>query len=659
MKSFSSILIANRGEIACRVIRTAKKMGIRCIAVYSDADKNALHVKLADAAVHIGAAPTRESYLNIARIIAAAKATGAEAIHPGYGFLSENAEFAEACAQADIIFVGPPASAIVAMGSKSNAKALMQKADVPLIPGYHGDDQTASTLIKEAINVGFPLLLKAAAGGGGKGMRVVHETAELEDAIASAQREAASSFGDEKLLIEKYLTQPRHVEVQVFADKLGNCVYLAERDCSLQRRHQKVIEEAPAPGLSDSLRKSMGETAVLAAQAINYVGAGTIEFLLDSDGKYYFMEMNTRLQVEHPVTEYITGEDLVEWQIRVARGEKLPKSQAQIQITGHAFEARIYAEDPKNQFLPATGKLSLLRPPQTNAFIRVDTGVLEGDEISVFYDPMIAKLICYGETRAQALATLAEALENYAIAGVKTNTKFLHHLAIHPEFRAANLDTGFIPRHLAELTSDEAEFNEKELSMLALYRLHQLQAKNTDQSPWHSLGLWSADGKSETSIRFSIQNHIYKVILTRTSEGYQSKINGELTPIHGKLNSSGYTFTARHETQNHIIFSQETTVYWVRQANTIPVQFEIHEWEVDTHAHGQTGSQAPMNGRITTLIAPLHSTLKKGEPILTMEAMKMEYTLRAPQEGSVSEFFCAEGDLVSEGKSLFDFAAAS
>ncbi|HET8708025.1 MAG TPA: acetyl/propionyl/methylcrotonyl-CoA carboxylase subunit alpha [Pseudomonadales bacterium] len=657
MKHFSTLLIANRGEIACRIIRTAQRMGIRCVAVYSDADKNALHVKLADAAVHIGPAPTRESYLNISQILEAAKLSGAEAIHPGYGFLSENAEFAEACAQAGLIFIGPPASAIIAMGSKSNAKTLMEKADVPLVPGYHGEDQSHATLMQAANNIGYPLLLKAAAGGGGKGMRVVHAQAELEQAIASAQREAQSSFGDAKLLIEKYLTQPRHVEVQVFADQHENCVYLAERDCSLQRRHQKVIEEAPAPGLSETLRQRMGETAVQAARAINYVGAGTIEFLLDSDGEFYFMEMNTRLQVEHPVTEYITGEDLVEWQIRVARGEKLPKQQHEIKLAGHAFEARIYAEDPHNQFLPATGKLQLLQPPTASANVRIDTGVIEGDEISVFYDPMIAKLICYGESRELALANLATALEHYAVAGIKTNTKFLHQLAVHPEFRAANLDTGFIARHLSELTEDEPAFSETELAMLALYRLEEMQAKHAEQSPWQTLGLWSADGSACATVRFSINNHIYQVSLTRHANGFHSQIGGVDTPLRGKLNSGRYTFSAGAHTRTHLLYARENTLYWVRQASTLSVQFDIHEWEVDTQAHGHSSSQSPLNGRITALLAAPKSALKKGEPILTMEAMKMEYTLRAPQNGHVEEFYCAEGDLVSEGKSLFEFTA--
>jgi len=432
---FNKILIANRGEIACRVIKTARKMGIATVAVYSDADRDALHVRLADEAIHIGAAPARESYLLADKILAAAKETGAQAVHPGYGFLSENAAFAQACADSGISFVGPPTSAIEAMGSKSAAKNIMEKANVPLVPGYHGDDQNPELLRAASDKMGYPVLLKATAGGGGKGMRQVWAAEEFDEALAAAKRESLSSFGDDTMLVEKYLTKPRHVEVQVFCDTLGNAVYLAERDCSVQRRHQKVIEEAPAPNMSDALRQKMGETAVQAAQAINYAGAGTVEFLLDEDGSYYFMEMNTRLQVEHPVTEMVTGQDLVEWQLKVAYGEALPLRQDEVRVNGHAFEARIYAEDPDNDFLPVTGTLEFLQPPEESAHVRVDTGVCQGDEVSVYYDPMIAKLIVWDESRERALQRLASALKEYRIGGPGHSTALYRRRGGHRLYR--------------------------------------------------------------------------------------------------------------------------------------------------------------------------------------------------------------------------------
>ena len=425
---FNKILIANRGEIACRVIKTARRMGIRTVAVYSEADANARHVRLADEAVLLGPAAARESYLVADKIVDACKRTGAQAVHPGYGFLSENADFADALAANGIAFIGPPASAIRAMGSKSEAKKLMGKAAVPLTPGYHGDDQTPELLHREADAIGYPVLIKAAAGGGGKGMRLVERTEDFLDSLASCKREAASSFGNEHVLIEKYITKPRHIEIQVFADSQGDCVYLFERDCSVQRRHQKVLEEAPAPGMTDARRHEMGKAAVAAAKAVGYVGAGTVEFIANQDGSFYFMEMNTRLQVEHPVTEMITGQDLVEWQLRVAAGQPLPLAQEQLQIRGHALEARIYAEDANKGFLPSTGKLVRLSPPAESLNVRVDTGVEEGDEITPFYDPMIAKLIVWDEHRDAALARMRKALADYQVAGVTTNIDFLSRL---------------------------------------------------------------------------------------------------------------------------------------------------------------------------------------------------------------------------------------
>ncbi|MDO9624780.1 MAG: acetyl-CoA carboxylase biotin carboxylase subunit, partial [Pseudomonas sp.] len=450
-KHIDTLLIANRGEIACRVMSTAKAMGITTVAVHSAVDHNARHVREADIAIDLGGAKPADSYLRIDALIAAAKASGAQAIHPGYGFLSENAGFARAIEDAGLLFLGPPASAIDAMGSKSAAKSLMEAAGVPLVPGYHGNAQDIETFRTAADVIGYPVLLKATAGGGGKGMKVVEGESELAEALASAQREAQSSFGDSRMLVEKYVLKPRHVEIQVFADQHGHCLYLNERDCSIQRRHQKVVEEAPAPGLSPELRRAMGEAAVKAAQAIGYVGAGTVEFLLDERGDFFFMEMNTRLQVEHPVTELITGLDLVAWQIRVARGEVLPITQEQVPLIGHAIEVRLYAEDPEHDFLPSTGRLSLYREPAAGPGRRVDTGVAEGDDVSPFYDPMLGKLIAWGENREEARLRLLAMLKETCIGGVKTNLAFLTRVLAHPAFADAELDTGFIPRHEAQL----------------------------------------------------------------------------------------------------------------------------------------------------------------------------------------------------------------
>ena len=466
---FRKILIANRGEIACRVIRTARKMGILTVAVYSDVDRDAQHVAMADEALCIGAAPSRESYLLGERVIEAALKTGAQAIHPGYGFLSENAEFCKSCKENGLVFIGPPVGAIEAMGSKSAAKIIMEQAGVPLVPGYHGEDQDPAVLKKASDDMGYPVLLKATAGGGGKGMRQVWAAEEFGEALVTARREALNSFGDDRMLVEKYLTHSRHVEIQIFCDQHRNAVYLAERDCSVQRRHQKVIEEAPAPGMTDELRCRMGEAATRAARAISYEGAGTVEFLLEPDGTFYFMEMNTRLQVEHPVTEMITGQDLVEWQLRVADGEELPLVQDQIRINGHAMEARIYAEDPANDFLPVTGTLSFLQPPQESAHVRVDTGVLQGDKVSVYYDPMIAKLIVWDEDRNKALHRLIRALAEYRISGTTTNIDFLHSLVSCEPFQRAELDTGFIEKHHDIIFHDKKQNVSQGLALAALY----------------------------------------------------------------------------------------------------------------------------------------------------------------------------------------------
>src|SRR5262245_30566196 len=468
---FSKILIANRGEIACRVIKTARRLGIKTVAVYSDADRNAMHVAMADEAVHIGGSPARESYLVVERIIDAARRTGAQAIHPGYGFLSENAGFAEACAKAGIVFIGPPPAAIRAMGSKSEAQKIMEKARVPLVPGYHGDDQSPALLAKEAARIGFPVLIKASAGGGGKGMRVVESAPKFDEALAGAKREAKSSFADDHVLVEKYLTRPRHIEIQVFADSHGNCLYLFERDCSIQRRHQKVIEEAPAPNMDPKRRKAMGEAAVAAARAIGYVGAGTVEFIANQDGSFYFMEMNTRLQVEHPVTEMITGQDLVEWQLVVAAGGKLPLTQDQLRIDGHAVEVRLYAEDPNRNFLPSTGTLVHLRLPAESLNVRVDTGVRQGDTVTPFYDPMIAKVIVHDRDRTSAMRRMAALMGETEVVGVTTNAALLKALCAHPAFVGGEVDTGFIERHHDQLFAKPAPASDRTIAIATLARL--------------------------------------------------------------------------------------------------------------------------------------------------------------------------------------------
>ena len=495
---FDKILIANRGEIACRIIETAQKMGIRCVALYSDADKNARHVAMADEAFHIGPSPAKDSYLRMDKILAAAKASGAQAIHPGYGFMSENVEFAQACQDQGVVFIGPPVGAIDAMGSKSAAKDIMTDAGVPLVPGYHGDNQDPAFLKQQSAQIGYPQLLKAAYGGGGKGMRVVWNLNEFDTALKATKREAMAGFGNDKMLIERYLTKPRHVEIQVFADSHGNCIYLSERDCSIQRRHQKVIEEAPAPNMPAALKVAMGEAAVAAAKAIDYEGAGTVEFLYDEDGSFYFMEMNTRLQVEHPVTEMITGQDLVAWQLKVANGEVLPLTQEQVTVNGHSLEVRIYAEDPDNEFLPATGQLDYLRQPQPSRHVRVDTGVRQDDEVSSFYDPMIAKLIVWDETRELAIARMLRALDDYRISGLKTNLGFLTNLVAAQPFKDAELDTGFIEKHHDLLFSPANDTCHRALALasLAILLKRQKQAVATTSqtndpfSPWAGTDGW-------------------------------------------------------------------------------------------------------------------------------------------------------------------------
>ncbi len=667
IQHFNKILIANRGEIACRVIRTAAKLGIRTVAVYSDADKQALHVSMADEAIHIGAAPSRDSYLVYERVIEAAKKTGAEAIHPGYGFLSENAEFCKACKDNGIVFIGPPVAAIEAMGSKSAAKTIMEKASVPLVPGYHGSDQSRDVLKQAADKMGYPVLLKAVAGGGGKGMRQVWNEAEFDEALVTAKRESLNAFANDDMLVEKYLTQPRHVEIQVFCDQHGNAVYLFERDCSVQRRHQKVIEEAPAPGMTETLRAAMGEAAIRSAQAINYEGAGTVEFLLDSDGSFYFMEMNTRLQVEHPVTEMITGQDLVEWQLRVAAGEVLPVQQDELTLTGHAFEARIYAEDPENDFLPATGTLSFLQPPETTEYVRVDTGVLQGDEVSVYYDPMIAKLIVWDENRDKALQRLTKALKEYRISGTTTNIDFLYNLANCQPFRDADLDTGFIDKHQAMIFHTHEADLERDLPLASLYLLlkqHQLaKARRLDStdanSPWFNTDAWRLN---EASIhRFDIQLHeqVFDIAAEQIGKGansyYKITANGKTVIAQGQLISNELNATLDgHQLRVSVADDKGSYSLYTQDSAVSFSQPEPDLGIVDDGADGNALT-APMNGTMVALLVEPGAEVQKGDALLVMEAMKMEHTIRAPADGKVLEFYYQAGHLVDGGTELVDF----
>ena len=630
-----SLLIANRGEIACRIMRTARELGIATVAVHSDTDRDALHVRCADQAVNLGGARPSESYLRVEAIIAAAKATGAQAIHPGYGFLSENADFARAVDAAGLIFVGPPASAIDAMGSKSAAKALMDAAGVPLVPGYHGADQALETFRLEAAKIGYPVLLKAAAGGGGKGMKVVESEAQLSEALSSAQREAQAAFGDARMLVEKYVLQPRHVEIQVFADQHGNAVYLAERDCSIQRRHQKVVEEAPAPGLSPELRRAMGEAAVTAARAIGYVGAGTVEFLLDARGDFFFMEMNTRLQVEHPVTELITGQDLVAWQLHVAQGQPLPLSQEQIVLRGHAIEVRLYAEDPEQDFLPASGELTLYREPAAGVGRRVDSGVVEGDRVSPFYDPMLSKLIAWGEDRETARRRLLAMLAEQQLGGVHSNLAFLRRVLAHPAFAAAELDTGFIARHADALLPAPAPLPDAFWALAArAWLLTAPSAARTDDphSPW----------AAACGLRLGLACEQRLHLRCGEAEARALPATG-VSLLGDQLLVDG----RRHAVQRR---GQWLFVEWDGQLQRVTQVDPISEVEALQHGHG--GLSAPMNGSVVRVLVEPGQQVAAGELLVVVEAMKMEHSIRAAEAGEVTAIHCAEGDLVEEGRVL-------
>jgi 3-methylcrotonyl-CoA carboxylase alpha subunit len=669
---FRKILIANRGEIACRVIRTARRMGVATVAIYSDADANARHVAMADEAVHIGAAPVRESYLLADRIIDAAKRTGAQAIHPGYGFLSENAGFARACKEAGLVFIGPPASAIEAMGLKGAAKALMEKAKVPVVPGYHGDDQTPELLAKEAGRIGYPVLIKAVAGGGGKGMRRVDSAKDFAAALAGAQREAVNAFGDQKVLLEKYLIKPRHIEIQVFADSHGNAVHLFERDCSVQRRHQKVLEEAPAPGMPPEMRKAMGDAAVAAAKAIGYVGAGTVEFIADvSDGlrpdRFYFMEMNTRLQVEHPVTEMITEQDLVRWQLDVAAGAKLPLTQDQLTITGHAVEARIYAEDPQKNFLPSVGTLHRLRAPGEDTHVRVDTGVREGDSVTPFYDPMIAKLIVWDADRASALRRMRQALGEYQIAGVATNTAFLIELVSHHAFIGGDLDTGFIERFRADLLPplEPAPINVLALAALAITlerraAVAQASAKSGDPwSPWSAVDGWRLNdqGWDELLMRERDSDILCRI---EYLEGGALRVHARdaETVVQGVMDSEGgldVAIDGRRQRAGIVRRDDDVVVLLPGETHRLTIVDPRAAGDMDEGGSGQLS--APMPGKIVQVLVEEGASVDKGQPLMILEAMKMEHTISAPGKGKVAKVNFKAGEQVPEGAALLQIEA--
>ncbi|MDR5739808.1 MULTISPECIES: acetyl/propionyl/methylcrotonyl-CoA carboxylase subunit alpha [unclassified Caballeronia] len=655
---FNKILIANRGEIACRVAATAKRLNVGSVAVYSDADAKAKHVDVCDEAVHVGGSAASESYLRIERIVEAAKRTGAQAVHPGYGFLSENEAFANACEETGLVFIGPPVEAIRAMGSKAAAKALMQSASVPLVPGYHGDDQSPDLLQREADRIGYPVLLKASAGGGGKGMRVVERSEDFTQALASCKREAASSFGNDRVLIEKYLLRPRHVEVQVFADKHGNAVYLFDRDCSVQRRHQKVLEEAPAPGLSDETRRAMGEAAVAAARAVNYVGAGTVEFIMTQDGQFYFMEMNTRLQVEHPVTEMVTGLDLVEWQLRVAAGEPLPLQQHDLRVDGHAIEARVYAENPSRGFLPSTGTLRHLALPDAVEFgidghVRIDSGVREGDAITPFYDPMIAKLIVHGRDRRDALARMARALAQCEIVGLHTNVEFLQRIVKSEPFSGGELDTGLIERHHDALFAASPVSRDKALALACAALLTREGGEAHGHSPWDALSHWRMSGgySQDLNWRAAASDETLKAVFTKNGEK-RLQLSGE---------SARFDWSHRGETafsvqlddaliKGHVFIDGDVFHVFLEGAAF------AFEWQ-NLMAHAGDAEHegrltAPMPGKVIAVLVQPGASVEKGAPLIVMEAMKMEHTIVAPATGKIGEILFDVGDQVTDGSQL-------
>lgn len=648
---FAKLLIANRGEIACRVIRTAARMGIHTVAVYSEADAQAQHVRLADEAIAIGPASARESYLDMDKHIAAAQKAGADAVHPGYGFLAENADFADACVNADLTFVGPPADVIRAMGSKGVAKEIITAAGVPVVAGYYGTDQRGFNLQSQADLIGYPLLIKPISGGGGKGMRIVGSAAEFPTALQSAQREAAAAFGDGRVLIEKYLIDPRHVEFQIFCDDHGNVVHLFERDCSLQRRYQKVIEESPAPNLSPALRSQMGKAAVAAARSVDYRNAGTVEFLLTEDEDFYFIEMNPRLQVEHPVTELLTSQDLVEWQLRIATGEPLPLLQHEIVPHGHAIEARLYAEDPKREFLPAIGRLEHLHFPGTDPLVRIDTGVSAGDPVTMHYDPMLAKLIAWGETRDAALYRLADALRMTEVVGLKTNREFLARLLLHPQFMEGAIATSFIDTKLPALILDKTDLAESALACVCLYLLQSQRPKTAlidPHTPWALHNGWRLNALSQQVLTIVHDGNPIEVTAEETVNGYLLKLPSVTLTAHATIDKTGSMDVNLNE--------------WQRTARVVDTELQISvfldgvqtdftRYQPVTENHSKMGTdtlRAPMPGTVTAVMVQVGTEVTRGTPLMVLEAMKMEHTITAPADGVVASIHYTIGDLVPE-----------
>ena len=661
---FDKILIANRGEIACRVARSARTMGIRSVAVYSDADRNALHVDICDEAIHIGGSAPGDSYLLADKIIAAALKTGAEAVHPGFGFLSENADFAERCAANQLIFIGPGAQAIRSMGSKSAARQIMQAAGVPILPGYDGQEQAQDVLLEQARKIGFPLLIKAVAGGGGKGLRSVEKEPDFEAALQAVKRESMAAFADDAVLLERFLPTARHIEIQIFADTHGNVVHLFERDCSLQRRHQKVIEEAPAPGIDNQLREDMAAAAVLCAKATDYVGAVTVEFLLAPDNTFYFMEMNTRLQVEHPVTEMITGQDLVAWQFKVAAGEVLPLAQSSLAIKGHAVEARIYAENPGSNFLPSTGSLDYLKTPQTSTNIRIDTGVRQGDEISAYYDPMIAKLICYGDYRAQALARLKAALKQYRLIGTSSNINFLHRLCVHPAVQSGGTTTRFIDSNLNELITANSPLDENALISAVVFLLQsqaqQIQAKQRGtadpNSPWAASDHWRVGETQAQRLNLQHQRNEIELAIRTHNDGWNIDVRDNTYRVEILANEGPDSSLLINDLRYESVVLQSANILHVLLDN-IPHKFTL----LDKGAVSDDSQQrkdhivSPMPGKIVSCTARAGQRVKKGETLMVLEAMKMEHALQAPHAGEISEVYFSQDEQVKEGEILLAF----
>jgi 3-methylcrotonyl-CoA carboxylase alpha subunit len=660
---FDGVLIANRGEIACRIIRTCARMGVRSVAVYSDADRDAQHVVLADEAYRVGGAAARDSYLQPQRILEIARRAGVQAIHPGYGFLSENDAFADACEDAGIVFIGPPADAIRAMGSKSAAKALMQKAGVPLVPGYHGDEQSPAKLAEAAAEVGYPVMIKASAGGGGKGMRIVPDPVSFLEALESCKRESMAAFGDDRMLVERYVTKPRHVEIQIFADRHAGAVHLFERDCSVQRRHQKVIEEAPAPGLSDAQRAEMGRVAVEAARAVNYVGAGTVEFIVDSDGAFHFMEMNTRLQVEHPVTEMITGLDLVEWQLRVAAGEKLPLTQEAISFRGHAFEARIYAEDPSTGFLPSTGRLHHLSFPSPSNHVRIETGVASGDVITPHYDPMIAKLVVWDESRGAALRRLRSALDRTRIAGVTSNVSFLSRITRLDAFATGQFDTGLIEDEGETLLGHGPPSAVAWASAAASVVMRERDAASTfpndPWSPWGLAGPWRLNGRKRRELVLASGDFVSTLVVEEHAGRVRIEHDGSSFEVLDGQSEGGRLSLVENDRRvesSAFVVDERIDVFADGQRAVFRVLDPLaHAGE---HEESADSLHSPMPGTVIEILVEAGATVERGERLLVLEAMKMEHAITAPSAGVVRALLCGVGDQVPERAELIDFEPA-